>query len=407
MKLLFLNHLENARDSLRANRMRTFLTITGVAIGIASIIAILSLATGASQIVANQVDETGGTIAVIRPGVQTADSISTIVNQQAHGSITTSSLTLSDVAHIKTLPAVTSVAPIIVLHANIASTDHTLNQGTVVGSSDSLLTMSNVRVASGSFDASNENIVTIGAQLSVNLFGTENSLGKTLTIRGKEFRVGGVLERQHNPMNFNGFDFNTITLLNQEQLLAISPTAQVQQINVQVDSIANLEPTVVRLNKDLLARHSGEQDFSVLVGDAIAEPTSQLFFVIAGVTATIAGISLFVGGIGIMNIMLVNVAERTREIGIRKALGATHSDIIWQFLIESLLMSLIGGIFGGFGGMALAFIISLFLTFDPVITWHAAAIAVGTAAVIGVIFGLYPALRASRKDPIESLKQQN
>lgn len=407
MKLLFLNHLENARDSLRANRMRTFLTITGVAIGIASIIAILSLATGASQIVANQVDETGGTIAVIRPGVQTADSISTIVNQQAHGSITTSSLTLSDVAHIKTLPAVTSVAPIIVLHANIASTDHTLNQGTVVGSSDSLLTMSNVRVASGSFDTSNENIVTIGAQLSVNLFGTENSLGKTLTIRGKEFRVGGVLERQHNPMNFNGFDFNTITLLNQEQLLAISPTAQVQQINVQVDSIANLEPTVVRLNKDLLARHNNEQDFSVLVGDAIAEPTSQLFFVIAGVTATIAGISLFVGGIGIMNIMLVNVAERTREIGIRKALGATHSDIIWQFLIESLLMSLIGGIVGGFGGMALAFIISLFLTFDPVITWHAAAIAVGTAAVIGVIFGLYPALRASRKDPIESLKQQN
>ena len=407
MKLLFLNHLENARDSLRANRMRTFLTITGVAIGIASIIAILSLATGASQIVANQVDETGGTIAVIRPGVQTADSISAIVNQQAHGSITTSSLTLSDVAHIKTLPAVTSVAPIIVLHANIASTDHTLNQGTVVGSSDSLLTMSNVRVASGSFDTSNENIVTIGAQLSVNLFGTESSLGKTLTIRGKEFRVGGVLERQHNPMNFNGFDFNTMTLLNQEQLLAISPTAQVQQINVQVDSIANLEPTVVRLNKDLLARHSGEQDFSVLVGDAIAEPTSQLFFVVAGVTATIAGISLFVGGIGIMNIMLVNVAERTREIGIRKALGATHSDIIWQFLIESLLMSLIGGIVGGFGGMALAFIISLFLTFDPVITWHSAAVAVGTAAVIGVIFGLYPALRASRKDPIESLKQQN
>lgn len=407
MKLLFLNHLENARDSLRANRMRTFLTITGVAIGIASIIAILSLATGASQIVANQVDETGGTIAVIRPGVQNADSISTIVNQQAHGSITTSSLTLSDVAHIKTLPAVTSVAPIIVLHANIASAEHILKQGTVVGSSDSLLTMSNVRVASGSFDTSNENIVTIGTQLSVNLFGTENSLGKTLTIRGKEFRVGGVLERQHNPMNFNGFDFNTITLLNQEQLLAISPTAQVQQINVQVDSIANLEPTVVRLNKDLLSRHNNEQDFSVLVGDAIAEPTSQLFFVIAGVTATIAGISLFVGGIGIMNIMLVNVAERTREIGIRKALGATHSDIIWQFLIESLLMSLIGGIVGGFGGMALAFIISLFLTFDPVITWHSAAVAVGTAAVIGVIFGLYPALRASRKDPIESLKQQN
>ena len=406
MKLLFLNHLENARDSLRANRMRTFLTITGVAIGIASIIAILSLATGASQVVADQVDEAGGTIAVIRPGVQTADSISTIVNQQAHGSITTSSLTLSDVAHIKTLPSVTSVAPIIVLHASIASSERSLSQGTVVGSSASLLAMSNVRAQSGNFDTTNDNIVTIGVQLSIDLYGTENSLGKTLTIRGKEFRVGGVLERQHNPMNFNGFDFNTIALLGQDQLLAINPTAQVQQINVQVDSITNLEPAVINLNKDLLARHNNEQDFSVLVGDSIAEPTSQLFFIIAGVTATIAGISLFVGGIGIMNIMLVNVAERTREIGIRKALGATHGDIIWQFLIESLLMSLIGGIVGGLGGMALAFIISLFLTFDPVITWHAAGLAVGTAAIIGIIFGLYPAVRAARKNPIESLKQQ-
>ena len=402
-----MNHLENARDSLHANRARTFLTITGVAIGIASIIAILSLAAGASRIVADQVDEAGGTVAVIRPGVQATDSISAIINQQTHGSIATSSLTLSDVAHIKTLPSVEAVAPIITLQASIASPDHTLNQGTIIGSSKSLLDMSNVGVSLGSFDTDNENIVTIGTQLSIDLFGTENSLGKTLTIRGKEFRVGGILERQHNPMNFNGFDFNTIALLSQEQLLAINPTAQIQQINVRADSITNLETTVIKLNKELLTRHNGEQDFSVLVGDSIAEPTSQLFFIIAGVTATIAGISLFVGGIGIMNIMLVNVAERTREIGIRKALGATHSDIIWQFLIESLLMSLIGGIFGGFGGMALAFIISLFLTFDPVITWHAAAIAVGTAAVIGVIFGLYPALRASRKDPIESLKQQN
>lgn len=407
MKLLFMNHLENARDSLRANHMRTFLTITGVAIGIASIVAILSLATGASQIVARQVDEVGGTIAVIRPGVQAADSLEAMVNQQAHGNIMTSSLTLADAAQIATIPTVDEVAPIVVTSSAIKSSDRTLASNTVVGSTPALLTMSGVKVQAGQFDADNDNIVTIGPQLSINLFGTEESLGKTLTIRGHEFRVGGILERQHNPMNFNGFDFNTIALLNQKQILAIQPTSQVQQINVQVDSVANLDATVITLNKSLLARHSGEQDFTILVGSAIAEPTSQLFFIIAGVTAAIAGISLFVGGIGIMNIMLVNVAERTREIGIRKALGATHSDIVWQFLIESLLMSLIGGIIGGLGGLALAFIISLFLTFDPVITWHSAVIAVATAAAVGVVFGLYPALRAAHKDPIESLKQHD
>lgn len=407
MKLLLMNHLENARDSLRANRMRTLLTITGVAIGIASIVAILSLAAGASQIVASQVDEAGGTIAVIRPGTQTATSLEALINQQAHGSITTSSLTISDAAHIETLPTIAAVAPITTITANVSSSDRTVSQGMIVGSSPAILTMSNIQLFAGGFDNEHENIVTIGPQLSVELYGTEDSLGKTLTIRGKEFRVGGVLERQYNPMNFNGFDFNTIALLTHQQLLAVAPTAQVQQINTQIDSVANLDATVIQLNKTLLARHNNEQDFSVLAGSAIAEPTSQLFFIIAGVTAAIASISLFVGGIGIMNIMLVNVAERTREIGIRKALGATRGDIVWQFLIEALLMSLIGGLVGGLGGMALAFVISLFLTFDPVVTWQSALIAISTAVIVGALFGLYPALRAARKDPIESLKQQS
>lgn len=407
MKLLLVNHIENARDSLRANRMRTFLTITGVAIGIASIVAILSLATGASRIVTEQVDEIGGTIAVIRPGVQTAGSLEAIVNQQAHGSITTSTLTLADASHISEIPSVKEVAPIIIIQANVQGGDTSLNNISVVGTTPSLLDMSQVAIRSGQFGANDSSVIVIGPQLSIDIFGTEESLGKTLVLRGKELRVGGVLERQKNPMNFNGFDFNTAVIMNQKQLLGISPTAQIQQINVKTDSVAHLDGLVVALNKTLTSRHNNEQDFSVLVGNDIAQPTSQLFFIVAGVTAAIAGISLFVGGIGIMNIMLVNVAERTREIGIRKALGATHGDIVWQFLIESLLMSIIGGIIGGLGGLALAFVISLFLTFDPVITWQTAVIAIGVSAGIGVLFGLYPALRAARKDPIESLKQHD
>lgn len=404
MKLLF-NHIQNARDSLRANQMRTFLTITGVAIGVASIVAILSLATGASSIITKQVDDTGGNIAVIRPGASQTTSIKDIVNHQAYNATGASTLTASDVARVQMIPSVQSVAPIMVAHVTL--TGDNAYESALVGTTEDLLKISNIPIREGEFAPDDQKLVTIGAQLSINLFGTEESLGKTVKIKGQQYRVGGIIERQQNPMNFNGVDIDNAAIISPTQLRILQPTAQVQQINVQTDSVTHLDRVVIDINKALIDQHGGETDFRVLVGDEIAAPTGQLFFIIAGVTTAIAAISLFVGGIGIMNIMLVNVAERTHEIGIRKALGATHSDIVWQFLIESLIMALVGGVMGGILGLALAFCISLFLTFDPVITWETAAVTAGISTLVGVVFGLYPAIRAARKNPIESLNQHN
>lgn len=405
MKLLLANHIQNAYDSLRANRTRTFLTVTGVAIGIASIVAILSLASGASQVISRQVDDIGGNIAVIRPGSSQAQSLKDVVNQQAHGAVTTSTLSEADIQRIKEVPSVAETAPLMLSTATLQGDSS--RDSVVVGTTPELLEMSGITVRDGEFAAQGDGLVTIGAQLSIDLFGTESSLGKTISIRGKAYRVAGVLDRQTNPMNFNGVDFNEAALLSPQQLRVIQPTAQIQQINVEIDSVASLERSVIAMNKALIELRSGEHDFQVLAGEEIAMPTSQLFFAIAGVTAAIAGISLFVGGVGIMNIMLVNVAERTREIGVRKALGATHGDIVWQFLIESLIMAIVGGVVGCALGLVLAFCISLFLTFDPSVTWHTAAVSIGVAALVGVVFGLYPALRAAHKNPIESLNQHN
>lgn len=396
-------HIQNARDSLKANRARTLLTVTGVAIGIASIVTVLSLASGATYVVAQQVDEVGGNIAVIRPGYEAPSSSTDLVNRQVYKQTDTSSLTKSDLKRIATIPSVTAHAPVMLIRTTL--TGDTAKTADIVGTTPDLLMISHIEMKEGEFIESENAPIVIGAQLSIDLFGTEDSLGKTVTVKDKTFYVGGILERQENPMNFNGVDFDNAALLSPTQITAINPTAQIQQINIQTESVATLDRAIIDVNKALLAQHNNELDFRVLRGEEIAAPTSQLFTVVAGVTAAIASVSLFVGGIGIMNIMLVNVAERTREIGIRKALGASRSDIMWQFLIESIIMALIGGVFGGLLGLASAFVIGLFLTFTPVITWPIVAIAIGTAGIVGVLFGLYPALRAARKNPIEALNQ--
>jgi len=212
----------------------------------------------------------------------------------------------------------------------------------------------------------------------------------------------------NDPINYNQVDFDSALIMSLESgKLLNQGIAQIQQINIRSDSITNLDQIIIDINKQLIANHAGEHDFSVLSGEQISRPTNQLFYAIAGVTAAVAAISLLVGGIGIMNIMLVSVAERTREIGIRKALGATNSDIASQFIIESLAIGIGGGIGGYIIGYLLAFGISTFLTFDPVINWQIAVVALGVSTITGTFFGLYPAFRAARKDPIDSLREYN
>ena len=151
--------------------------------------------------------------------------------------------------------------------------------------------------------------------------------------------------------------------------------------------------------------HKGENDYIILSGKELARPTNELFAAVATTLTTVAAVSLIVGGIGIMNIMLVGVTERTREIGVRKALGASNAHITWQFLIEALVMSLAGGFLGYLFGYLIAFAIArTFLTFDPAFTWTVIAYAYGVSLVIGLLFGLYPAIRAARKNPIEALR---
>ncbi len=410
MRFLLLNHIQNAQQSLRSNRLRSGLTMLGVTIGIASITTILALSAGASKVVGDQIDALGGNIAVIRPGATSSDPLSNLALNSQHRDFAASTITEDDLSLINKVDHVDAAAPLMILSGTVKADSVAPGDTPIVATNSDLALISNLHVRDGEFidDTVSYDTAVIGAQLSISIFGTDQSIGKLFTIRGTPFRVIGILKRTNNPINYNSIDFDKAAVISLSRGKQLNKgISQIQQINIRSDSIANLDQAIININKKLIAAHKGENDFAILTGNQISQPTSQMFYVIAGVTTAIAGISLLVGGIGIMNIMLVSVNERTREIGIRKALGASNYDITFQFLIESLAISLIGGITGYLIGYLLAFVISTFLTFDPVMNWQIISTAFVISVIMGTVFGIYPAIRAARKDPIESLRQYN
>lgn len=407
--LLLFEHIQNAYHSLRSTRLRTLLTILGVAIGVASITTILSLGAGVTKLVTNQIDDLGGNIAVVRPGV-VSKNLNDFANPSTSGIYTTSSLTEKDLHDIQNIEGVEAAAPLMVLNGSIkATTSETKpTTSTVIATTPSLASIANLPIREGQFidSVTNQNTAVIGSQLSVDLFGTDQSIGQTFIFHGRTFTVIGILKYMNNPINYNNIDFDHTAIISLETGKGFNQgIAQIQQINISAKAVDLLPKVIHASNAKLSENHLQEKDFTIMSGKEIAQPTSQFFLTVTMIMTVIAAISLVVGGIGIMNIMLVGVAERTREIGLRKAVGASDANIVWQFMIEAFIMSALGGVLGYLGGYLIAFIISTILPFDPVFTWEIAAIALGIAIVVGGIFGLYPAIRAARKDPIESLRQ--
>ncbi len=405
MRMLLIDHFQNARESLRTSRIRSSLTMIGIMIGVASITMIFALSSGAMQIVNKQITALDDNVIVIRPG-KISDPLSGLA--QPNRNYATSTLVESDLTYIKNAKHVKAVSPLMILSGTIRADSIAPSSSQIVATTPDLQTIAKFKIAEGQFldDSIAKNTAIIGTQLSVNIFGTELSIGRTATVKGKPFTVIGVLKRINDPINYNAVDFDNAIIINYEMGKVLNQTTpQIQQINASVDSTSNLNAAADNLKQIIKSNHAGENDFSILTREQISKPTNQLLYVITNLSTALAAISLIVGGIGIMNIMLVTVAERTREIGIRKALGASNADILYQFLIESLAISITGGIFGFILGCMSAFLISTFLTFDPIITWQNGLAAIVVSVAVGVVFGIYPAARAARKDPIESLYQ--
>ena len=407
MPLLLKTHYKLARTAIKEHRTRSFLTCLGIAIGVASIILILSLMGSISNLVKDEINGLGNDLMVVRPNF-TKDTVTNIVEELTSShSFQKSNLTISDVETIKQNKNVAAAAPVAISVNTIASEKNTLSSVPVLGTNLDFIKIEPLPLRFGAFlsEKNEENSVILGHTLSLALFNTINStVGKTITIMGEKYMVVGVLDEINKSINFDNIDLDNALIMDITSLSQTSGSAQIQQINIKATNTDGMATLSEELTKALVEQKHGDDNFKVFYGEEITHPASSLFSIISGMLTTVAAISLVVGGIGVMNIMLVSVAERNREIGIRKAVGASSRNILMQFLFESLILSISGGAMGLVLGYILAFLLSTITPFAPFISWEIIVITLLTTIIVGVLFGIYPAIKAASRNPIESLK---
>ena len=407
MGLLLRTHLSIALDSLHRNRARTFLSALGIAIGVASIVLIMSLTGGIGSLISASSDKNNANLILVRPstGKELAENL--IDELTANNQYAKSSLTLDDTTSIAKLGNIEAVAPIASNISAVTIGDKSYQSINVVATNADLIKTAKLALKNGQFfeeSGTHNNAAVIGHDLATKLFGTTDILARTFQYGDQKFIIVGVLEKTDSPINYNGVDFDNAILIDINFASSFESSIQIQQINVRTTTTDSTESVAEEIKTKLTNSKKGDTTFQVLTGSSNFQPAGSLLSIISSMLTLVASISLIVGGVGIMNIMLVSVSERTREIGIRKAVGASSGNILLQFLFESIILSFIGGIMGIALGYATAFAISLITPFAPHISWSILGITCLTSLIVGVIFGVYPAAKAATKDPITSLK---
>ncbi len=404
----FLTDFKIAITNLRATRMRTLLTILGIVIGVASVTVVFALGEGAKNMVRSQVQQLGEDLLTIRPGKAQRDANGTVTSYNFLAALSASTLTERDLRTAAETDGVTAAAPLMLLTGSISNLEDKTSQGTIAATNEQADDVLGLGMRVGDFITADtpRNTVILGDSIAIELLGSDVAIGHKISLRGQEFTVVGILKHFESSASVsNVFDLNYVAFVQIDDGKAFNQgVAQIQQINLRGAPGTDPTETAKLVHQKLLANHSGEEDFSVLRPEETVQLTDSMFKILTNFTSAVASISIIVGGVGIMNIMLVSVTERTREIGIRKAVGATNAQILSQFLIEALLMSTGGGIIGVLSGYTLAYIAGTFLGFMPGVTPEILMIALGISVGVGLLFGAWPAIKAARKDPIEALR---
>ena len=406
MALLLNTHFHLAVDSLRRNRGRTFLSALGIAIGVASIVLILSLTGGINRLISTNTDKDNADLILVRPSTG-KDATQSIINElTSNNQFIKSNLTLEDVNTISDIPEVSAVAPIAASTSAIKIGDRTIQSTNVVATNSDFADVVSLHLKNGQFlDSSlRKNVAVLGYNIAMQQFGGTEAITKTFTYNGKHFMVVGVLDEVSDPINYNGINLDESIIIDINYASTFESSIQIQQIDVRTVTTDSVDKATKSIKEKLTESKNGDESFSVITSSEDIHPAGSLLSIVSGMLTLVASISLVVGGVGIMNIMLVSVSERTREIGIRKSVGASSGNILLQFLFESVILSIMGGLLGFALGYIGAFIISLVTPFAPHISWQILGITGSVSLIVGIIFGIYPAIKAASKDPIASLK---
>jgi ABC-type antimicrobial peptide transport system permease subunit len=405
-------------ESLKNTKWRSFLTMTGIIIGIVSVVTVVGIGEGVKREVTEQISQFGTDLITVRPGtVDTGHGRDHVVpnTDVLFGMNSLSGLSESDLRTVQKSDHVRLAAPLSVVPGTVKAGGKKRDHSLVLATNASLPEALNQKVSHGEFFKDNSSDVTqqspntavLGRSAAQELFNDFVPLGKSFEFRGETFIVRGMFDEfEGTPLspasNFN----NAIFIPYQKAEELTKGNSQMYSILVKPDQSENETAAIASINENLRREHGGEQDFTVLNQQQSIASSSNVLDLLTTMIAAVAAISLLVGGVGIMNIMLASVTERMHEIGVRKAIGATNRQILNQFLLESTVLSLVGGVIGVIVSVALVLGLKAYTSLDPIVSWQAILVAVGTSVAIGIIFGTAPAIKAARKDPIEALRHE-
>ncbi|MET7393401.1 ABC transporter permease [Dactylosporangium sp. NPDC005572] len=385
-----------AIDALRANRLRSMLTMLGVIIGVAAVVVLVAIGTGTKQKIEQQVEGLGSNLLIVVPGQVNIGSAPSV-----------SRLDLSDV------DAVTKI----VGDRNRVAVTVASGETVAAGAADTFATINGViettpqvfvrHLARGTYLSRSDvdtqrRVAVLGWSVAHALFADRDAVGQQITIAGVRFRVIGVFEQLGQSLGIDRDNEVHVPITTAQRLLG---TNRVDGIAVKAPNRDEIDDLGARIIAELSRRHPGTE-FSAVTQEQILGVLGDILGVLTGVLAAIAGISLLVGGVGVSNIMLVSVRERTKEIGLRKAVGARPRDIGLQFLLEAVLLTTLGGFAGMALGIAASLIVAALSPVPAAITWWSLTLAFGVSAAVGIVFGVVPAQRAGRLDPVVALRTE-